>query len=81
ILNGGSKGRKFLERYFSLCGIVGLWAIIPFQILLALPTFFKSLADSEWFIPLVTLITNILIFGTVAVQIRAVAKAESRLTS
>lgn len=79
VINGGSRGVNFLERYFSLCGVVGLWCIVPFQCLLACASMVKPLAGLDWYIPAVILVTNLLLFGTVALQFRDVAAGDSQL--
>ena len=73
IFNGGRRGRHFLDRWFCLCGVIGLWVIIPFQCLLAAPTYIESIAKLEWYAPTVILIANFAVFLTVAMQFREIA--------
>ena len=73
LLNGGSSGRDYLPRYFSLTAVVALWIAIPFQLVISLPRVFGVLASIEWYVPAVLLSTNVAIFTFIAVQIREVA--------
>jgi len=50
-LNGGARGKRFLDRYFSICAVVGIWCILPFQVLLAVPTYLGIFAELSWYIP------------------------------
>ena len=72
-LNGGSAGRDYLARYFSLSAVVALWIAIPFQALITLPRAFDQLAAVEWYVPLVVFLTNVAFFSFIALQVRDVA--------
>jgi hypothetical protein len=73
LLNGGSAGRDFLVRYFSISAVVALWVALPFQLLISLPRIAPSLAILDWFVPAVLLTANVLLFSFIALQIRDVA--------
>jgi len=68
LINGGNKGARYLEKYFSLCAVIGMWVIVPFQLLLAAPNYFSSLASISWYTPAVILSVNVLIFSFLAIQ-------------
>ncbi len=73
LLNGGSRGRDYLTRYFALTAVVALWIAVPFQVLVSLPRLLEPLVGVDWYVPAVLLITNIGIFSFIAWQIRDVA--------
>ena len=77
-LNGGSAGRDYLVRYFSISAVVALWVAVPLQLLLSLPRIVSPLANLDWYVPAVLFTANIFLFTFIALQVRDVAR-RSRL--
>ena len=73
LLNGGSAGRDYLTRYFSISAVVALWVALPIQLLISLPRVAASLSNLDWYVPSVLFSTNILLFSFIALQVRDVA--------
>jgi len=78
LLNGGSAGRDYLIRYFSISAVVALWVALPLQLLISLPRIVASLANLDWYVPAVLFTANIFLFSFIALQVRDVA-SRSRL--
>jgi hypothetical protein len=78
LLNGGSSGRDYLVRYFSISAVVALWVALPFQLVISLPGLVPSLGGLDWFVPAVLLGANVLLFSFIALQIRDVAIRSAR---
>jgi hypothetical protein len=72
-LNGGSAGRDYLIRYFSISAVVALWVALPLQLMISLPRFVASLAKLDWYVPVVLFTANVLLFSFIALQVRDVA--------
>ncbi len=81
VLNGGSTGRDYLPRYFSISAVVALWIAIPFRFALSLPRFISPLAELEWYVPTLILTTNIALFSFIALQIYNVARRSGGSTA
>jgi hypothetical protein len=73
LLNGGSAGRDYLIRYFSISAVVALWVAVPLQLLISLPRLVDSLARLDWYVPAVLFTANVLLFSFIALQVRDVA--------
>ncbi len=74
VVNGGSSGRDYLARYFSLCAVIGLYTAGPLQVLLRVPQWLPSLAVPSWYTPALVLGTNGLMFGLILVNVVDVAR-------
>ena len=77
-LNGGSKGRDFLIRYFSVSAVTALWVAIPFQATLWVFGSNPTLASLDWFVPMFVLLMNAGLFAFIAYNIHDVASRSSR---
>lgn len=73
LLNGGSGGRDYLIRYFSISAVVALWVALPLQLLISLPRIVAPLANLDWYVPAVLFTANVLLFSFIALQVRDVA--------
>jgi hypothetical protein len=73
LLNGGSEGRDYLIRYFSISAVVALWVALPLQLLISLPRVVTSLAKLDWYAPAVLFTANVLLFSFIALQVHEVA--------
>ena len=72
-LNGGSAGRDYLIRYFSISAVVALWVALPLQLLISLPRIVAPVANLDWYVPAVLFTANVLLFSFIALQVRDVA--------
>lgn len=72
-VNGGSAGRDYLIRYFSISAVVALWVALPLQLLISLPRMVAPLASLDWYVPAVLFTANVLLFSFIALQVRDVA--------
>lgn len=73
LLNGGSRGRDYLVRYFSISAVVALWVALPLQLLISLPRIVTPVASLDWYVPAVLFTANVLLFSFIAWQVRDVA--------
>jgi len=78
-LNGGSSGKDYLVRYFSLSAIVAMWIAIPTQLVVSLSNSMDFLTRLSWLNPLIIFCINAGYFCFVAWQIHQVAEDGAEL--
>ena len=72
--NGGALGVDYFARYFSLCGVVGLWTAGPMQLVLRLPSWIDGFSPGPLYAPLLVVGMNLSIFSIVTLAMRRVAE-------
>ncbi len=75
--NGGTKGKNFLSKYFSLSFTVGFKYFLAMIILQALPVFIPTLATPTYEIGCIFIGLNLIMVVNIAFQIYAVGKVSN----
>jgi len=68
LVNGGSKGRDFLKKYFCFSLTVGIKYYFSFVILTSLPSYFSILSSNYYEIP-VNIIVNVIMLTNIGLRI------------